>query len=144
LLAASLAGPKRPEPAARRDRTSAAAAADLECGIPLPLWLFGVRHPCAAFLECGSPVPLSLKPDGAAEARARIKPVEERKSRPSTGREEVAANCSLLRPPGPKRPGARRLAGPDLRRGGGGFGVRHSSAALAFWSAALLCRFRSF
>ncbi len=161
-------------PAAPRDRTAAAAT---------------------AVLECGSPLPLSFKPDGAGEARAGIKPVEEGKSPPAAGRKGVgliarrlagrgasdrrrAGDGALVRPPGPGGQGlpasprpdpaacaeahssraaptcrgeprarhaprrfprpqplakasdaARRPAGPDLRRGDGGFGVRQSSAA---------------
>ncbi len=108
-LAASPAGPEAaPEPAARRDRSSAAATATL---------------------ECGSPLPLSFKPDGAGEARARIKPVEERKAahRPAKrGCGELPLRFGRLARSGPE-PAARRDGAaepPSRRRRGSGSATR--------------------
>ncbi len=76
----------------------------LECGSPLPLWFFGVRHSCAALalLECGSPLPLW-------QIRAHYHP--------------RATQASRAYPPASAHTGPPAAERPDRRRTGDGASV---------------------
>jgi len=108
FAASARPGRSGPEPAARRDRTSAAATAGI-----------------------GSATRPRVHPQshGGQGSGGRNATPRAQKSPPVAGWRMGRAPSLRFGPPGPKRRRARRPAGPDLRRGDGGFGVRQCFAA---------------